>query len=206
MRRISAVAVLLLFGLMVALGAAGSAAAAGSQDTRGAGPDQAQIQKCLGNAPITGQPPTCTFDSNGNLIGRSTPGPGGHSLDLAPFVVLVVLWSVVPMVIAVAVAQSRGEPVGTAVLLILVLGWIGLFIVLYGQRRAVDDVGRLVNQSAPSPPPATPPPTSASSTVASETSSDAVGERLGTLDTLCAQGVITADERDRRRAAILDEV
>jgi hypothetical protein len=205
MQRISAMVVLLLFGLMVALGTAGSAAAAGSQDTSVGGPSQAQIDKCIGTAPILGQPPTCTFDSNGNLIGRSTPGPGGHTLNLAPFIVLAVLWSVVPFVIAIGVAQSRNEPVGSAVLLVIVLGWIGLFIVLYGQRRAVGDVDRLVNP-APPPTPPTPPTAATAATESSDASTHAVGERLGTLDALYDQGVITVDERDRRRAAILDEV
>ncbi len=180
----------------------------GTAAASGGGPSQAQIQKCLDSGQIGDPPPTCTFDANGNLIRRSTPGLGGHSINLAPFIVLAVLWSAVPFAIAVGVAQSRNEPVGSAVLLVIVLGWIGLFIVLYGQRRAVDDVGRLVH-SAPAPAPATgstAPTGAAPAAEASDVSTHAVGERLETLDALYDQGVITVAERDRRRAAILDEV
>jgi hypothetical protein len=201
MGRISAMAVLLLFGLMVALGAAGSAAAAGASDTTGSGPDQAQLQRCIDQGTVNGVPPTCTFDSNGNLISSSQPGPLKPGFDIAPFLVIAVLWSLVPLVIAIAVSSSRNEPVGLAVGLVVVLGWIGLLIVLYGQRRTVADVGRLVNDpSTPAAAPASTPPE------ASGESSGPVRERLGTLEDLYSQGVITVDERDRRRAAILDEV
>lgn len=40
------------------------------------------------------------------------------------FVVLALLWSGVPLVIAATLASSRGESIGTAIVLTLFLGWI----------------------------------------------------------------------------------
>ena len=137
MRRIWALGLLTLFGAMVVLGAAGSTRAVAASDTTTTISDQAQVDKCLSTMKIGEPPPTCTFDQNGNLIGRSTPGVGGSasSFNLAPFFLIALLWSAVPLLIAVAAARSRNEPVGLAVLLTLVFGWIGLVVVIAGQRK-----------------------------------------------------------------------
>jgi hypothetical protein len=203
MRRISALAIMVSLALTIALGIAGSAAAAGSSDGTGTGPSQAQIQKCIDSGTVDGVPPSCTFDSNGNLISRSTPrvlDPGPNLL--APIIIVAIFWSLIPLLIAFGAARSRNEPVGTAVLMTLVLGWVGLIIVLYGQRRAASDLAGLVNRAPPAPSPMAASPAAP----AAAAPADGVRERLGTLDGLYAQGVITVDERDRRRAAILDEV
>ena len=183
MRRIAALAVVVLLGLTIVLGVAGSAAAAGSSDGRGTGTSQEQIQKCIDGGTVNGEPPTCRFDSNGNLIGRSTPHvltPGTNLF--VPLIVVAIFWSLVPLLIAFGVARSRNEPVGLAVLMTVVLGWLGLLIVLYGQHHAASDLSRLVDHAPPGRPRAAASPA-------------AVRERLGTLDGLYAQGVITVDER-----------
>jgi hypothetical protein len=155
-------------------------------------PDQSAIDQCIGTDPVVGMPPSCVYDANGNLIGRSPSGVGGGSSapNLAPLLFLAVLWSAVPFAIAVG-ARSRGEPVGTAVLLTLVLGWIGLLIVVYGQRRAADDVGRLLDPTA---------------TARSTPTPESPAARLRQIDDLHALGLITDEERATRRAAILDRL
>ncbi len=186
MRRVSATALLVLFGVFVALGI-GASARADAQEAGSSPIDQPAVDQCVGTATIGAQaPPSCVFDANGNLISRSpsaarSSAPSSSSSNLAPFIFLVLVWSAVPFVIAVSVARSRREPVGTAVLLTLVLGWIGLLIVIYGQRRSAADVARWVH----------PPPTSAR-------------ERLRVIDELHAQGLISDAERDARRSAVID--
>jgi len=165
----------------------GTSATAGADTTPAPtfqGPDQSAIDQCIGTDPVVGVPPSCSFDANGNLIGRSDSGFGGRgsASNVWPFLFLALLWSAVPFAIAVGLARSRGEPVGTAVLLTLVLGWIGLVIVFYGQRRAARDVGRLL------------------------TPAESPEARLRKLDELHALGLITDEERTTRRAAILDRL
>lgn len=172
---------------------------------RQAGPTrsgQPTTEPCLGDQTIgVGQLPSCVYDANGNLISRSTDSSGGvgggGTPNIAPFLILIVIWSVVPFAIAASVARSRGEPVGTAVLLTLVLGWIGLVIVLYGQRRVAGDVGRLMGTPAP-------PGTARASQPPARSQSPA--ERLRAIDELHAQGLITDEEHDRRRRAIVDSL
>ena len=192
MRRVWALGVVVVLGLAIAL-AAGAAGRADAQESSTTFLSQSQVDQCIGTVPIgIGDPPRCTFDANGNLISKSPAqsNTGPSSANLAPILFLVVIWSAVPFVIAVSMARSRNEPVSTAVLLTLVLGWIGLLIVVYGQRRTVDDVGRLVHAPSQSAGVAAPPASTA--------------ERLRTIEDLHAQGLITDEERDRRRSAILD--
>jgi hypothetical protein len=194
MHRIAARGLLLSLGLTMVLGVALSARASAAQDTSTTN-NQAEIDQCLNGAPIgSNAPPSCVFDANGHLLSRSTssPGVGGSSINLAPFFFLALLWSVVPLVIAMSVASSRGEPLGSAVLLTIVFGWIGLFIVLYGQRRTAEAVGRMAHA----------PPT----TVGGVDARTSAAERLRTIDDLFAQRLITGDERDQRRSAVLDEL
>jgi hypothetical protein len=196
MRRIFVAAALVPAAFMVVLGSAAAAHAAPSAPTTTA-PDigQAQVDKCIGTEPIVGEPPTCTYDAHGNLISRSQPGApdtGGSTSSFVPLLLLVLIWSAVPFAIAASLARSRDEPVGTAVLLTLVLGWIGLLIVVYGQRRAVDDVDRIVHR--------------AGGGCAFDASLSSPSERLRMIDDLHAQGLITDEERTTRRSAVLDHL
>ena len=74
----------------------------------------------------------------------------------------------------------------------LVLGWIGLLIVVYGQRRAADDVGRLLSP--------------AQTTARSAPTAESPEARLRKIEELHALGLITDEERATRRAAILDRL
>ncbi len=199
MQRVSATALLVLFGLLVALGI-GAWTWADAQEVGSTPIDQQAVDQCIGTTPIGVQaPPSCVFDANGNLISRSpsaasTSVPASSSLNLAPFIFLVLFWSAVPFVVAVSVARSRHEPVGTAVLLTLVLGWIGLLIVIYGQRRAAADVGHWV----------TPTPSPSPTSTSTSTPTTPASERLRVIDDLHAQGLISNAERDARRSAVID--
>ena len=199
MRRAWALAVLVLLGATIS-GGLTNTVRAGAQESGSTvvGPDQ--IDQCIGTEPIgVNPPPTCTFDANGHLISRSQPQTPTDSTssfpNLGPILFLMLLWSVVPFVIAISLARSRGEPVSSAVLLILVLGWVGLLIVVYGQRRTVADVGRLVHAPAPAASAVQPSAVQPSASTA---------DRLRTIDDLHAQGLITDEERNHRRSAILD--
>ena len=72
---------------------------------------------------------------------------GPASVNFGLFVVLALVWAGVPFAIAAGVARSRGEPIGIAILLTLVLGWIGLIIVLYGQRRTVRSIDAFIEDA-----------------------------------------------------------
>jgi hypothetical protein len=203
MRRI---AVMTTLGLLVLFGAGlaaglGDGVAHAAPVTTDPGLGQSELQQCIGDAPIgVDPPPTCTFDPSGNLIGRtqSDPTGAGSTPNFLPFIFLVLLWSAVPFLIAAGLARSRGEPVGTAVLLTLVLGWVGLLIVVYGQRRTVDDIAGLAGRAG-----ATDISTPSGSPVAAP---DAAATRLARIEDLHARGLITDAERESRRAAILDQL
>ncbi len=81
-------------------------------------------------------------------IGAPAPSSTHFGAIFAVFIALVIVWSLVPFGIGVALASSRGESVGVAVLLILVLGWIGLAIVYFGQRRTLDAVEGALDRAA----------------------------------------------------------
>ncbi len=97
------------------------------------------------------------------------------------------------MVIAAVVAGNRGENVGTALLLTLFLGWIGLAIVVFGQNRAAATAGALATAAG-----------SASTTV--HAGADVVANRLRRIDDLHAQGLITDEERAEQRASVLNDL
>jgi hypothetical protein len=88
------------------------------------------------------------IDQGGGPFGLSGPGSSHSNLGsiFVVFLVLAIVWSLVPFGIGVAVASSRGESVGVAVLLILVLGWIGLAVVCFGQRRTLDAADTALNR------------------------------------------------------------
>jgi hypothetical protein len=151
------------------------------------GPTDDQLDQCIGDDPLGVGPPTCTYDENGNLLSRDVPGDPSASSAFGTFIVIALLWAGVPLAIAAFTAGARGESVGFAILVTAVLGWIGLAIVLYGQRRTLATTQRVVREATvPTP-------------------SDAAA-RLRKLDDLLAQGVITQTERDTRRAEILDSL
>jgi hypothetical protein len=201
--RFAGLSLVLLLGAFFAVLSVGAASHAGAApDTSTTDIGQSELDQCLGTAPVAADlPPTCTFDSNGNLISRSSSEPEGtgSAPNILPFLFLALIWSAVPFLIAVSIARSRDEPVSTAVLLTLVLGWIGLLIVVYGQRRAAGDVGLLMH-SAPTGTPMRTAPVSDTSAARS------VRERLQTIEDLYAQGVISTVERDSRRAVIVDQL
>lgn len=64
------------------------------------------------------------------------------------FLVLAVLWSGVPLVIAAMMASARGESIGMAIVLTAFLGWVGLAIVYFGQRKSRSAVEGLVDRSS----------------------------------------------------------
>jgi hypothetical protein len=145
---------------------------------------------------------------------------------------LFVLWAVIPLVLAVVLARAQNESVGMAVLLTLILGWIGLAIVWYGQRRTVASAVRTVDTATadarrvprphtPSQPIPDAPMTRLEAAAAAETApafspttrvaersaaSEAVAERLRTVDELRDSGLLTEAEHGERRAAILAEL
>ncbi|MDQ3756355.1 MAG: hypothetical protein M3394_00670 [Actinomycetota bacterium] len=86
------------------------------------GPEQTKV--CQVPMPFKGEfvgdcPNTVVTDTNSGEE-RSWPSP-----------FLVVVWVLIPLVLAVALASSRDESVVIAAVLALVLGWIGLLLV-YG--------------------------------------------------------------------------
>lgn len=173
----------------------------------GAQPSQQQVEQCMQipDEDIGRGHPECIFDAEGNLISRNYPGEAGPGAGLGGFFVLALLWAGIPLVIAGVVASSREESVGVAVLLTLVLGWIGLAIVVFGQRKTVESVARAAGTVT-----AGAAPYGAAGTGPAHTgppdSSDMMAQRLRRLDDMHAQGVINDEERAARRAAILNEI
>jgi hypothetical protein len=182
---------------------------------------QRLMDECYGDRTAADGLPDCTFSADGELVSRIEASPQN---PIAGFVLLAFLWTAIPLGIAAAVASSRGESVGLAVVLTLLLGWIGLAISLVGQRRTIDAAsGALRTAMAPEPDRAgtTPvddrPLTRAEAAAAaasqplpapprSGAATSPLAERLRTLDELRTAGVITDDEHARRREAIIAEV
>lgn len=115
----------LTFALIAGLLALSASPAAFAQDAPSDEEIREQLDECLEGGPYPYGPPTCTFDGEGNLVDRDVPGEGGSS-PFGGLVVLGLLWSLVPMVIAASIAKSRGVSVGIALLITLVFGWLGL--------------------------------------------------------------------------------
>jgi len=112
------------------------------------------------------------------------------------FIMWALLWTLVPLVIAVMWAVERRESVGMAIILTIFLGWIGLAIVYFGQRRVVGAVDRVLTPSrAP-----------AANLRASASGTNGIAQRLRVLDGLHASGTITDEEYATRRRDILSEV
>jgi hypothetical protein len=95
------------------------------------------------------------------------------------------IWSAVPMVIGGVVASSRGESVGLALILTLLLGWIGLLIVVVLMNRTAQSAKVDVTSGA--------------------STGGSIVDRLSQLDDLRERGLINDEEYATRRQEILAE-
>jgi hypothetical protein len=117
----------------------------------------------------------------------STPASRASSA-FGTFLTIAVVWSLVPLAVAVGLARRRRESPGTAVLLTLFLGWIGLAIVYFGQARTGDAVQRVAPQGAPTHDP------------------EGVEGRLRQLDRLRADHLVSDEEYERQRRRIVESI
>ena len=143
--------------------------------------------ECFESKPIEVDPMdwVCQSDGDGWVgIDTSSDFAGGFSGAFGGFVVLALLWSAVPLVIAASLASARGESVGVAVGLTLFLGWIGHAIVYFGQRQTRDVIEGL-------------------ETVPNVADAE---DRVGGLSLLRALGMFTYDESEQPRRRILDSL
>jgi hypothetical protein len=148
-------------------------------------PDK-QLDECLGDGYYPLGPPTCTFDSEGNLIDRDIPGEeessGGGS-----FLWIFLLWSAVPLAIGIAVASSQGWNLGFAILILLVFGWIGLlFLALVPQDRAEAAAAHVTSEP--------------------HTNSGDVSEQIRQLGALRDEGLLTEEEFQAKKAELLASI
>lgn len=165
-------------------------------------------QECLEGRPIEVDPRSwsCSSFDGETWVGNQQSSPTGGSFG--GFVVLALLWAGVPLVIASAMASSRGESMGMAILLTLFLGWVGLAIVYFGQRKTRDVIDGLRDR----------PPNSERSTPsrveakAGDPEGSAIAEdapvaaRLRELARLRRDDLLTDEEYHRQRQRILDEI
>ena len=124
-------------------------------------------------------------------------GAGAGSGALGAFFAFALVWSLIPLVIAVTMAGSRGESIGMAVLLTLVLGWIGLAIVWFGQKKSQAAVEGLAGGSTA--PPRPPPPQAAPV-------ADDPEERLRRLERLHQDRLVGDEEYRQQRERILGSI
>lgn len=163
-------------------------------------------EDCIARAQRAGRdmtfgPPGCNY-RDGKFTGFTDAQNDGSGVPgfFVTFIIFAVLWSLVPFAIALVMASNRGESVGGAVLLTLVLGWFGLLIVYSGQKKVAGAVDRILEPSAPPPAAATP------TTQQPAAPARSVAERLRELEALRDDGLVTDDEYSDRRGAILAEV
>jgi hypothetical protein len=171
-----------LIGRIVALLAVATLVALPLHSMAYAQTNQEQLDECLGDGLYPNGPPTCTFDSEGNLIDRDIPGAPGEGSGFGGFLVIALLWAALPMVIAGSIASSRGQSVGLAVLLTLVLGWIGLLIVVVLQKPEIVEAAR--------------------NTVAAAGGND-VADQIRKLGALRDEGLLTEEEFTAKKARLL---
>ena len=137
----------------------------------------------------------CVGDSSGQwraTLSRELRPPAAGSGLFSTFLVIALLWSLVPLCVAVALARRRGESPAMAVLLTLFLGWIGLAIVYFGQsntRRSLEGVA--ASAAARPPPPPGP-------------SAESPEDRLQRLDRLLAEKLLTEAEYAEQRRRIVE--
>lgn len=150
MLRRSMLAGLLLAGVLGAV-ALGPASPAGAQEDR----VYDSADECIQAKPVNVDPFAWScYGVDGNWRARATERGGAFS-ETSPgpsfgaFLTFAIFWSLIPFVLALVMAGQRGESMGGAVLLTLVLGWIGLAVVYFGQRRARQVVEGLATRWLP---------------------------------------------------------
>lgn len=143
--------------------------------------------------------PVCLSSNGGTWVADfgSSHSVSVGSGAFGAFILFAILWAAAPAVIGGFVASSRGQSVGIAVLLCILLGWLGLLIVALVMKPNVTAAARNIVDSASRP--------DWGQTPASGSRASAVS-RLKELDELRAQNMITADEYASRRAEILREI
>lgn len=167
------------------------------------------VEECIEARPIEIDPMawSCFSVDGETWVARQQGTPAERAFG--GFVVLALLWSGVPLVIAAMLASSRGESIGMAIVLTLFLGWIGLAIVYFGQRKSRDAVEGLMDRA--SEPERT---RSRSTTEAaplspqiSRVSEDApAAVRLRELARLHRDELISDDEYQQQRQRILEQI
>ena len=111
----------------------------------------AEWDKCFGDRLWPTGPPTCVFDENGKFLRREIPGEAPSGGSFGGLLTLALLWSALPMIIGASIAASRGQSVGLAIVVTLVLGWLGLALVAFLQREEVVETAAEVVQRAREP-------------------------------------------------------
>lgn len=152
-------------------------------------------EECMASSRAPDRMATCTRSNEGpwvahygSLGGERVPGAFGG------FLVLALLWAALPAVIGGFVASGRGQSVGLAVILGLVLGWIGLLIVVFALKPEVSAAAKSLIDAASQ---AGPNPSSDRRDPAS---------RLQELDRLKDEKRVTQEEYESLRAAILRDI
>jgi len=163
------------------------------------GHEFASAQECMSSGTAFDRVPSCRRSNQGPWIAQYGPTPGEATNGaFGAFLGLALLWAAAPAVIGGVIASNRGQSVGLAVLICIILGWIGLLIVVLTFKPEVVTAARNVIDTAArqSPPPLPGPPATRRDTAA----------RLEELDRLKRENVITAEEHAARRQAILAEI
>ena len=136
---------------------------------------------------------SCT-STDGQTWSPSIQGASGPPSSFGIVITLILFWSLIPLVIACVLANQQGESMAMAVLLTVFLGWIGLAIVYFGQRKTRAAVDGLVNRAA-SPP--------GSPRVASTVEQVSAEERLRRLERLREEDLVTEEEYVEQRKRIV---
>ena len=143
-------------------------------------------------------PPSCTSTKEGVWVahysGSGLPGSLPGAGWFVVFIVIALLWGITPAVISGFIASSRGQSVFTAVLLGLILGWIGLLIVVLAFKPNVVEKAKGVVSEVLQP------------AAAPEQPHRDTTARLTELEDLSRRGLITQEEYTARRAAILEQI
>jgi len=143
-------------------------------------------------------PPECTSSGeNGRWVAHYPDHASVVHGFIGTFIVIAMLLAAAPAVISGVIASSRGQSVALAVVLGLVLGWIGLIIVIVAFKREVAvEVQALATEAVGDG-------ASTSATIPQQRDASA---RIAELDDLKQRGLITSDEYASRRAAILEQI